>query len=132
MKNIQELIKAKKATYKYFTETESLEAVKQDGNALQYVTNQTEQICLEAVKQYGYALQYVTNQTKKICLEAVKDNGYALQYVSNQTEEICLEAVKQNGYALSYVKEHLFIVEPKELTMKELSDILGYEVKIVK
>jgi hypothetical protein len=48
--------------------------VKQDGNALQYVKDQTESICLEAVKQDGYALQYVDvcvfddeKQTKSFC-----------------------------------------------------------------
>jgi hypothetical protein len=36
-----------------------LEAVKQNGNALYYVKNQTEAVCLEAVKQDGFALLYV-------------------------------------------------------------------------
>ncbi len=61
---------------------------------------------LEAVKQNGYALQYVKEQTEAICLEAVKQDSDALQYVKEQTEAICLEAVKKNGYALRYVKEH--------------------------
>jgi len=30
---------------------------------------------LEAVKQNGYALKYVENQTEEICLEAVKQKG---------------------------------------------------------
>ena len=63
---------------------------------------------LEAVKENGYALRYIKNQTEEICLEAVKEEGYALQYVKNQTEEICLEAVKQNGYALKYVDSSIF------------------------
>lgn len=87
---------------------ETLEAVKQNGYALQYVKDQTEEICLEAVKQNGYALQYVNEQTEEICLEAVKKNGCALEYVKDQTEEICLEAVKQNGCALEYVNEDIF------------------------
>ena len=37
--------------YKYFTEEESLAAVKEDGYALRYVKEQTEEICLAAVKQ---------------------------------------------------------------------------------
>ena len=37
--------------------------------------------CLEAVKQDGHALRYVKEQTNEICLEAVKQNGRALQYV---------------------------------------------------
>ena len=36
---------------------------------------------LEAVKQDGYALQYVKDQTKDICLEAVKRNSNALQFI---------------------------------------------------
>ena len=34
-----------------------------------------------AVKRNGYALQYVSQQTEAVCLEAVKQNGDALQYV---------------------------------------------------
>ena len=64
-------------------------------------------------------------------LEAVKQNGDALQYVKEQSEAICLEAVKQNGYALKYVKEEQFIIV-KELTLKEISELLGYDVKIIK
>ena len=65
---------------------------------------------MEAVKRNGYALQYVKDQTEAICLEAVKEDGYALRYVKDQTEAICLEAVKRNGYALRYVLvEELFL-----------------------
>ena len=39
----------------------SLEAVKQDGDALQYVKEQTEAVALEAVKRNGDALRYVLN-----------------------------------------------------------------------
>ena len=42
-----------------WNEEKSLEAVKQNGDALRYVKEQTETVCLEAVKQNGYALQYV-------------------------------------------------------------------------
>ena len=60
-----------------------------DWRELQYIENQTEEMCLEAVKQNGYALEYVENQTEEICFEAVKQNGRALQFVKNQTENIC-------------------------------------------
>ena len=110
MKTIKEIIKAKQDSYKYFTEKEAI----------------------EAVKQYGDALRYVKEQTETICMEAVKQDGDALQYVRKQTEAVCIEAVKQNGYALKYVNETLFIQDPKELTMEELASLLGYEVKIIK
>lgn len=81
-----------------------LAAVRNNGRALQYVTNQTNEICLAAVQETGFALQYVKNQTWEICLAAVQETGFALQYVTNQTDEICLAAVKRYGSALSYVK----------------------------
>ena len=65
-------------------------------------------------------------------MAAVKQNGDALQYVHNQTPEICEAAVKENGYALQYVDSSIFKDVPKEVTLSELSDLLGYDVKIVK
>ncbi|MBQ3421636.1 MAG: DUF4116 domain-containing protein, partial [Romboutsia sp.] len=82
-----------------------LEAVKQNGYALQFVKEQTPEICLEAVKEGGWTFKYVKEQIPEICLEAVKKSGWALQLVKEQTPEICLEAVKQDGRALEYVKE---------------------------
>ena len=38
-------------------------------------------VALEAVKRNGDALQYVKDQTEAVALEAVKRNGYALRYV---------------------------------------------------
>ena len=45
--------------------------------------NQTEQICLEAVKQNGYAIQFIDkdNQTEKVCIEAVKQNKHTIKYI---------------------------------------------------
>ena len=80
-----------------------LEAVKQNGCALNYVKEQTDDICLEAVKQNGYALQFVKNHTDEICLEAGFTICNALQFVKVHIDEICLEAVKQNAYALQSI-----------------------------
>jgi len=46
----------------YAFEKETLEAVRQNGNALRYVGEQTEAVCLEAVRQNGNALQYVNKK----------------------------------------------------------------------
>ena len=62
-------------------------------------------MCLEAVKQDGNALRFVKEQTPEMCLEAVKIDGQALRFVKEQTHEICLEAVKEDGLALEHVKE---------------------------
>ena len=64
--------------------------------------------CLAAVEQDGDALQYVKEQTEAVCLAAVEQDGYALQYVKEQTEAVCLKAVEQNGFALRYVKREFW------------------------
>ena len=105
IEELKELLELKTKYYKYFSFEESLAAVKKDGWALQFVKEQTEEICLAAVEQYGWALKYVKEQTSEICLAAVQQNGWALEHVKEQTPEICLAAVKQNSDALKYVKE---------------------------
>ena len=80
-----------------------LSAIKQNGFAFYYVTDQTPEICLVAIKLNAHVLEGVHHQTPEICLVAVKQNGFVLEYVKEQTPEICLEAVKQNGHALYYV-----------------------------
>ena len=68
--------------------------VNENGLNLQYVSQQTPELCLSAVKNNGYALKYVKDQTPEICLAAVKHDRYVLEYVKAQTPEICLEASK--------------------------------------
>lgn len=74
-----------------------------NGNALKYVTNQTEELCILAVQQNGLVLRHVINQTEAICKIAVQQNGKLLYYVKEQTNDICALAVQQNGDALQYV-----------------------------
>jgi hypothetical protein len=52
-------------------------------------------------------LQYVKNQTEEICKLDVQQNGLALRYVKNQTEEICKLSVNKTPNALYYVPEHM-------------------------
>ena len=87
---------------------EELMTYKKEYLSLSCKTNLKGKEALAAVKQDGNALQYVKKQTETICLAAVERDGCALQYVREQTEAICLEAVKQNGRALRYVKEQMF------------------------
>ena len=87
---------------------------------------------LKKVKQNGWAIQYINNPTEEMMLEAVKQDGLAIQYIHNPTEEMMLEAVKQNGYAIKYIKKSSFEVETKEYTIAELEELLGSKIKIVK
>lgn len=87
------------------TEDICLDAVKRNGLALQFVKKQTQKICMMAVQQNGLALQYVKEQTTEINLAAVQQNGLALRWVNKQTPVICCEAVHQSSMALQYVEE---------------------------
>ena len=44
---------------------------------------QTSELCMAAVKQNGQALEYVKKQTPEICMAAVKQGERALEYVKN-------------------------------------------------
>jgi len=76
---------------------------------IQYIYNQTPEVCLAAVQKNGYAIQFIykKNQTPEVCLAAVKQNGYAIQYIDNKklSEEICLTAVQQNGSAIQFINK---------------------------
>ena len=80
-------------------------AVQRYGSALQYVNEQTEYICKLAVQQDGSTLKYVKEQTHEICILAIQQYCHALKYVKIQTPEICILAVQQNGYALRHIQE---------------------------
>ena len=60
---------------------------------------------MEAVKQNGYALQYVQTQTEAICMEAVKQNGCALQYVQKDIFTKHLVEVTIDGEQFEISKE---------------------------
>ena len=43
---------------------------------------------MEAIKQNGCALQFVKEQTRRNIMEALKQNGFTLEFVKEQTKEI--------------------------------------------
>ncbi len=56
--------------------------------------------------QNGRALQFVKEQTKEICLAAVNQSGYSLIYVIDETPEICTAAVNKDKLALIYALKY--------------------------
>ena len=72
---------------------------------LQFIDNQTTELCLAAVKNDGRALEFVKEQTLDICLAAVANEPLALQFVKEQTPEICLAAIKTDALAIQFVKD---------------------------
>ena len=73
-------------------------------------------MCLEAVKQNGFALKYVKEQTQEICLQAVKQNGLALRFVINQTPLI-IHYLKKYHISIyeSFKKENRITIPDNEM-----------------
>jgi hypothetical protein len=71
-------------------------------NQLEYVKNQTRDICQLAVSIDPFAIQHVTDQSEELCLLAVQQNGMSLRYILHPTPLICLEAITNNKNAFIY------------------------------
>jgi hypothetical protein len=101
-----------------------LEAVKQNGNALQYISgeDQTYEICLEAIRKNGEMLEFVKDPTPLMCVEAVCKYGGAIQFIPNFNidtwdtmllengeyttyHKVCMIAVKDAAWALQFIEE---------------------------
>lgn len=98
--------------------------ISQNGLLINYIKEQTPELCMLAVQQNGLALKYINNKTPELCKLAVQQNGLALQYVPEQTPELCKLAVQQNGLAIEYVKEQT--PELCELAVQENAMSLYY------
>lgn len=114
------------------TEEICMIAVKNSGNTLKFVIQQTDAICIAAVEQNGNALFYVKNQTPEICIRAVKNDGYALSHVKIQTPELCLAAVKSNFNAISCVNLNLLTQEMCNEAIKQNERIREYLLDVLK
>lgn len=86
-----------------------LENVRRDGLWVRHlsVKEQTHQICIEAVKQNGMAIQHIIEQTPEICLTAVRSNGMALSHIKHKTTDIVVEAIKTTPGAIHYSVKNL-------------------------
>ena len=107
-----------------------IEILKNDSSAINYIKNQTPELCALAIQLNSYALKYIKNQykTEDICKLAVEKNGNALKYVIDQTKELCALAVQQDPYALEYVNEQF---QSEELCISAVSRN-GCTIKYVK
>ena len=58
----------------------------------------SEKVQMEAVKQNGYAIEFIDNPSEEVQLAAVKENGRSIKYIKNPSEQAQLEAVEQDIY----------------------------------
>jgi hypothetical protein len=79
-------------------------ALMKDGLLLKYVKEQTPDLCLAAVTQNGNAIKYVKEQTRELCKIAVNTNGCCIDWVDAKTQELCLDAINQNVLAIHRIR----------------------------
>lgn len=82
-------------------------AVKQDGNAIQFVDEKllTKELQLLAIEQEPQSIRFISNPSEELCIKAVKQNGLVIRFIDKQTYNICVEAVKNNPSALEFCRE---------------------------
>ena len=94
---------------KFRTKKLYLEAIKQNGKALEYVPDKykSESFCRIAIMQNGLALEFVPKniRSKDLFKLAVEQNGLSLEYVpsKNRSKKLCNVAVNKNVLALEHV-----------------------------
>ena len=64
---------------------------------------------LADVQKNGYRLEFVKDQTEEICLAAINQNYRSIKFVKRQTEAICIEAVKQKYIQDPYEDEYQLV-----------------------
>jgi hypothetical protein len=78
-------------------------------NSLEFVDNQTEEICKNYINIEPFTIVFVKNKTPKLCKLAVDNNEHILKLlpIDIRSEELCNSAVQRNGIILEYVPPEL-------------------------
>lgn len=113
-----------------------LQTVKQDGMQLQWVEEQTKDICLAAVENEPRAFMFVKQDLfnvydlKEICLAAFTLDGSQIEHLdqsrfqNSDLKEISLAAIKNNYDALQFVNHKLFDKqELKQIYLRAVSNV---------
>ena len=86
-----------------FSRDNAINAIDKHPAALRWMKQNT-RTCMDAVRQNGLALEYVKKPNFFIERAAVKENGLAIQFVKHQTRALQVEAIKENPFALYSIK----------------------------
>jgi DNA-binding XRE family transcriptional regulator len=90
-----------------FVKNQTLEmceiALSKSWQAIKYVKNQTPKLSEIAAKKNWRALEFIKRQTPEICKHAFENDWHSIQFIQFQTPEICAVAVKNNGLSIQYI-----------------------------
>jgi len=81
-------------------------AVRQNGLALQYIHEQTEDLCLEALRQTSDAVMFVAPnwQTDRVCLYALEQNSLFFPNIHAPTDQMKRLALMEDGHILQWIR----------------------------
>jgi DNA-binding XRE family transcriptional regulator len=80
-------------------------AISKSWQAIKYVKNQTPKLCEMVAKKNWRSLEFIKKQTPEICKNAFENDWHSIQFIQFQTPEICKVAVKNNGLSIQYIIE---------------------------
>lgn len=85
---------------------EIMRMVIDNGLNIQFVENQSFDLCRLAIQENIYSYVYIKNHDMRKQLRRVllSVDGMLLEFIDEQTEELCIRAVKNNALALQFVK----------------------------
>ena len=89
--------------------------ISSDGLLLQFIDNQTDELCVIACSNNLNAYQYIKNKSYKLDKKLLLIDGRILQFIDNQTDELCEIACKDNIYAYQYIKNKTIDLDNKLL-----------------
>jgi hypothetical protein len=109
-------------------ESKQLDAVKQNGYSIRYISNPSEKVQLETIKQNGDSIRCISNPSEKVQLEAVKQNEYSIRYISNPSEKVQLalaDAILKtqasySGYIHKFTSDKALKYLLKRLVVKDI------------
>ena len=116
------------STYQPPERTEAL--LNYNPHLLQYVFDQTEEMCFAAIRKDAFLFRYIKHPTIEMMRLAVAQADWVIDEVKHQTEELCLVAVRANGRALRYVKKQTFeICLEACLQMKQIKYVRSHKIR---
>ena len=100
----RQLMEAAKSDLENNNEKEQLEAVKQDGYAIQLIKNPSKAVQMATVKQNVLTIYHIKNPSEAVQMAAVNQEGLAIRHIKNPSEAVQMAAVKQDGDAIQFIK----------------------------
>ena len=112
--------------YNLFSEDKWLTAVQQNGFAIEYIKNPSEEVQMAAVQETGFAIQYIKNPSEEVQMAAVKQDGRTIEYIKNPSDAMKMAAVQETGYAIRYIKN------PSEEVQMAAVQETGFAIQYIK